>query len=221
WLASLLEYCPIQAVYGLYMVLDGKNWGDPASDIWVDRKTWPNGARLKYDFHDPAQDWYHGAKVSGRIHVTQPYFDAGGSEIDLISITKPVYSRQGTFIGVAGVDVALDEMRKIVRKLHIRDFGTDLAAETGTVNAVSAGPKHVPKELRESAYLISSTGSLIVSTEESQDMPPPHPKPPTREAPMPRWRNCSARAWTQASPPSGRFWPVAADGCDSRMGAAR
>jgi hypothetical protein len=77
WLASLLEYCPIQAVYGLYMVFDGKSWADPASDIWVDRKTWPNGARLKYDFHDPSQDWYHGAKVSGRMHVTQPYFDEG------------------------------------------------------------------------------------------------------------------------------------------------
>jgi serine phosphatase RsbU (regulator of sigma subunit)/anti-sigma regulatory factor (Ser/Thr protein kinase) len=183
WLASLLEYCPIQAVYGLYMVLDGKNWADPASDIWVDRKTWPNGARLKYDFHDPSRDWYHGAKVSGRIHVTQPYFDEGGSEIDMISITKPVYSRQGAFIGVAGVDVALDEMRKIVRKLHIRDFGTDLAAEAGTVNAVSTGPKHAPKELRESAYLISSTGALIVGPEESQDMPSPPSEAPNPGSP--------------------------------------
>jgi serine phosphatase RsbU (regulator of sigma subunit)/anti-sigma regulatory factor (Ser/Thr protein kinase) len=175
WLASLLEYCPIPAVYGLYMVLDDKDWRDPASDIWVDRKTWPNGARLKYDFHDPSQDWYHGAKASGSLHVTQPYFDEGGSEIDMISITKPVYSRKGTFIGVAGVDVALDEMRRIVRKMHIRDFGTILTGEGGMVTSVTEQPKQITKDLRESAYLITETGAIIVSPEESMDTHPAAP----------------------------------------------
>jgi len=171
WLATLLEKCPIPAVYGLYMVLDGKDWRDPTSDTWVDRKSWPHEARLKYDFHDPSQDWYRGAKVSGKLHVTQPYYDEGGSDIDMISITQPVYGSGGTFVGVAGVDVALDEMRKIVRKLHIRDFGTDLTNDSGKALPFTQKSKALPKNLRESAYLISQTGAIIVSPEESQDQP--------------------------------------------------
>jgi hypothetical protein len=127
WLSSLLKYSPMPAVYGLYMSREGKDWRDPDSNPWVDRKSWPLPARLKYDFHDAHHDWYRGAKEGKGIHVTLPYFDAGGSEIDMISITKPVYSREGNFIGVAGVDVALDELRKIVRKIHIRDYETDLS----------------------------------------------------------------------------------------------
>ena len=175
WLATLLEKCPIRAVYGLYMALDGKDWRDPSSDTWVDRKSWPNEARLRYDFHDPSQDWYRGPKESGKLHVTQPYFDAGGSDIDMISITQPVYGTSGTFIGVAGVDVALDEMRRIVRKMHIRDFGPDLTNSAGKVISIAQNPKGEPKNLRESAYLISQTGAIIVSPEESQDQPAPKP----------------------------------------------
>jgi serine phosphatase RsbU (regulator of sigma subunit)/anti-sigma regulatory factor (Ser/Thr protein kinase) len=183
WLASLLEKCPIHAVYGLYMVYDGKDWRDPASDIWVDRKSWPKGARLNYDFHDEDQDWYHGAKTSGRVHVTQPYFDEGGSNIDMVSITKPIYDPAGKFLGVAGADVALDEMRKIVRKMHIRNFGPDLNAEEGVVstkNQIANFLTGIPKEMKESAYLISQTGAIIVSPEATKDEPAPKPSDPQK-----------------------------------------
>ncbi len=168
WLASLLEYCPIPAVYGLYMVTDRKDWRDPESDIWVDRKTWPKAAHLKYDFHDASQDWYHGPKKSGRLHVTQPYFDEGGSDIDMISITNPVYDRQGSFIGVAGVDVALEEMRRIVRKMHIRDFGTSLTGDSGRIAQPSREPRLASNALRESAYLVTEKGAVIVSPEQTE-----------------------------------------------------
>lgn len=212
WMASLLEHCPIPAVYGLYMVLDKKDWRDPASDIWVDRKTWPKAARLKYDFHDPSQDWYRGAKESGRIHVTQPYFDEGGSEIDMISITKPVYSRQGIFIGVAGVDVALDEMRSIVRMMHIHDFETTLTGEGGKVISVSQQPKQASKELRESAYLITESGAIIVGPEESRDTHQASPgKPKGKEGEPPPANNLPGIRKILASP-SG--WLRLKDGSD-------
>ena len=182
WLASLLEHCPINAVYGLYMVLDARDWRDPASDIWVDRKSWPDAAHLKYDFHDPSQDWYHGAREAKGTHVTQPYFDEGGSDIDMISITQPVYRKDGSFIGVAGVDVALDEMRKIVRQMHIRDFGMNISGDAGKVTTLSTAPKNSPKNLRESAYLISSTGAIIVSPEEESKETQPPPIPSGRES---------------------------------------
>ena len=176
WLSSLLKHSPIPAVYGLYIDRDCRDWRDPESNPWVDRKSWPNAAHLKYDFHNENQDWYRGAKEAKGIHVTQPYFDAGGSDIDMVSITKPVYSSQGTFLGVAGVDVALDEMRKIVRKIHIRDYETDLALgqEEGKVTSPKTSISG-PKNLRETAYLVSQTGAVIVSPEESKDSPVPKP----------------------------------------------
>jgi len=175
WLSSLLKHSPMSAIYGLYMARESKDWRDPDSDIWVDRKSCPNLSRLKYDFHDENQDWYRGAKEAKDLHVTQPYFDAGGSDIDMISITKPVYSDQGTFLGVAGVDVALDEMRKIVRKIHIRNYESDLALgqDEGKVTSSTKSPTAGPQELRETAYLISQSGAIIVSPEASQDKPAP------------------------------------------------
>ena len=175
WLDSLLEYCPIRAVYGLYMVLDGKDWHDPDADIWVDRKSWPKLAHINYDFHDATQDWYNGAKIRKGTHVTQPYFDEGGSDIDMISITRPVYNRLGNFIGVAGVDVALDEMRKIVRKIHIRSIEADLTEESGSIGAERESLIKKNLGIHESAYLISKTGAMIVSPEASQDKPASKP----------------------------------------------
>ena len=160
WLASLLDQSPIPSVYGLYMARESMDWRDPASDIWVDRKSWPHAARLKYDFHDPAQDWYRGARETNGTHVTLPYFDEGGSEIEMISITSAVHDNQGRFIGVAGADVALTEMRKIVREMHIRNF---LKNRTGS-RGVDLQPTAdlTPESMKEAAYLISKTGVVII-----------------------------------------------------------
>ena len=185
WLASLLESCPIPAVYGLYMVYDAMDWRDPESDIWVDRKSWPHGARLQYDFHDPSQDWYHGARDKKGLHVTSPYFDEGGSDINMISITKPVYDKTGSFIGVAGVDLALDEMRKIVREMHIRDFGLDLLNDRGSVSAETTDLRQSSQSLKESSFLISSTGAFIVGPESKQPIAGGKPSSKDRKSPVP------------------------------------
>ena len=99
WLASLLNTCPIPAVYALYMRLDDSDWQKPGRG--VNRKNTPKPIQLRYDFHDPDQDWYRGAKEKKGIYVTLPYFDEGGSDIDMISITKAVHDPSGKFIGVA------------------------------------------------------------------------------------------------------------------------
>jgi serine phosphatase RsbU (regulator of sigma subunit) len=159
WLASLLEQCPIPAVYGLYIALEGKDWKDPASDIWVDRKSWPKGARLKYDFHDPKQDWYAGAKATKGLHVTQPYFDEGGSDIDMMSITLAMRDASGKFLGVSGVDVDLEAMSHVVREMHLRDFGN-----------VWFGSKKrkIAASLSERAYLISPSGAVVIGPEDGR-----------------------------------------------------
>ena len=171
WLASLLEHCPIQAVYGVYMILDDQDWKNTPTFRWVNRKSWPEAARLRYDFHDDSHSWYRGAKEKKGIFVTQPYFAEGGSDIEMISITQPVYDRKGAFIGVAGVDVALDEIRKIVERMHIREL------EAGPIEAESPSLllgrnlRIASRELHESAYLFTTDGTLIVGPDVHKEHP--------------------------------------------------
>ena len=86
---------------------------------WVDRRSWPNMAVVKYDYHEQKQDWYYGAKISRAFHVTDPYFDEGGSDINMVSLTVPVFV-EDYFVGVAGADLALDRVEKIVGKIRLQ-----------------------------------------------------------------------------------------------------
>lgn len=183
WLASLLHHSPGRAVYGLYMARDGIDWKDPLSDIWVDRKSWPRAARLQYDFHDGNQDWYLGAKEKGKgIHVTLPYFDAGGSDIDMISVTKAVHDASGRFIGVAGTDVAMKEMERSISQMRLRDVGADLFGMAEMIDADAFSGQTATDMNRQAAYLISETGAVIVGSAQNggRRFPKPGEKDPDK-----------------------------------------
>ena len=160
WLATLLKRSTGNGVYGIYMAREKFDWRDPSSYAWVDRKSWPHAARFQYDFHDPKQDWYQGAKVNKGIHVTLPYFDEGGSDIDMISITKAVHDSSGKFQGVAGADVSMAEMEKIVGEMHLRDFGTNIFFSRKHSPGIVTGDSGTGSP--QSAYLISKAGAVII-----------------------------------------------------------
>src|SRR4051812_8167679 len=112
YLAAMLDAQSRDDVYGLYIAFDQMNWRDPRSMPWVDRRSWPQAAALDYDFHDARQDWYAGAKRSGKLHITEPYFDDGGSNITMVSVTRPVNDANGGFFGVAGADISLEDIQR-------------------------------------------------------------------------------------------------------------
>ncbi len=156
FLARLLAAAPREEVYGCYVAFDAKNWRDPLAMRWIDRKSWPQPARLGYDFHEETQDWYNGPKSSRRLHVTEPFFDAGGSDVTMISVTCPIVAADGRYLGTSGADMSLDGIRALTRRLHLR-------AETAGMDG------------EDYAFLISRTGrfishpdsSLLVSRERS------------------------------------------------------
>ncbi len=119
YLVQLLQEAPPE-VYGVYLAFEKKHWAEPDSMPWVDRRSWPSAARLHYDFHDAKQEWYNGPKRTGRLYVTEPYYDEGGSDITMVSVTVPVHDEQGGLIGVAGADIALDRLGAMVKQLHLR-----------------------------------------------------------------------------------------------------
>lgn len=132
YLAAILNEIPPRDVYGVYIAFEDKRWTDPLSMPWVDRKSWPKGTVVTYDYHDPKQEWYSGPKRTGALYITEPYFDEGGSDITMVSITRPVRDRTGRFIGVAGADISLQD---IDTRLQSSDGDMFLVSKDGTVIA--------------------------------------------------------------------------------------
>jgi two-component system, sensor histidine kinase and response regulator len=148
-MAQLLAQVPENEVYGLAMAFEHKDWREGDSMPWVDRKSWPNRIRVGYDYHDPKHEWYHATKSSRTFHVTEPYFDEGGSEILMVTIAVPMFDSASNFIGVATADLALDRIREMVRSARLR-----AAVESGRGGT------------NEYAYLVTRAGRILVHPDE-------------------------------------------------------
>jgi hypothetical protein len=120
-MAQLLSQVPENEVYGLAMAFEHKDWREQDSMPWVDRKSWPNGNRVEYDYHDPKQEWYVGTKNSQKFYVSEPYFDEGGSNITMVTLSVPMFDADKKFIGVATADLSLAHIRKIVRSVRFQN----------------------------------------------------------------------------------------------------
>ena len=137
-LAHLLDSMPPEEAYGLYEAFEAKPFTDPNAMPWVDRKSMPNRVEGRYDYH--AVEWYKGAKREGKLFISEPYFDKGGSSINMVSIAVPFSNAKGDLMGVAGVDVSLDLVRLFASYLHLRNG--DLSNKDGDYSfLVSRGGK--------------------------------------------------------------------------------
>ncbi|MFM2223294.1 MAG: hypothetical protein RLZZ78_1551 [Armatimonadota bacterium] len=132
FIRDLMRQVPKNDVYGTYIYYDAKAPKDADSHFLIDRKSYPNLARVSYDWHDNDQKWWHGAIKSRKQFITEPYFDEGGSNILLVSMTSPVYSTSGSLIGVTGVDFALDS---------IGSFVTNVGRQGGKGQSARSCPK--------------------------------------------------------------------------------
>ena len=71
----------------------------------------PGGVELKF-LHPPAYplyrdwDWYSIPKRDGRPHWTEPYMDAGGGNVPMVTNSVP-FQRAGQFAGVVTADLSL------------------------------------------------------------------------------------------------------------------
>ncbi|WP_068637968.1 methyl-accepting chemotaxis protein [Thauera butanivorans] len=79
------------------------------------------------DYDQPgAGDYYQQPKQSGRAYLAEPYeYVAGGRNLLITSLVKPLQI-DGRFAGIAGVDVALDELAE--RLGRIKPFGVGSVA---------------------------------------------------------------------------------------------
>ena len=70
------------------------------------------------DAYDPRQrPWYRGTIGKKGINWLQPYIDVGGRGV-LLPATNPLFDNAGQFIGVAGVELTLEYIRKRLMPLY-------------------------------------------------------------------------------------------------------
>src|SRR5262249_15147819 len=144
YLATVLNQTPIGEAQSVYIAYEKKNWQDKDAMIRVDRQSWPNPSHVSYDYTDPKWEWYIGAKSTGEPYLSEPYFDVGRSNINLISVSKPVYDERGALTGVAGADIPLEQMRTIVAHIQLRSEPT--AGEYGFLLSRGGKLKFHPNE---------------------------------------------------------------------------
>jgi len=153
-LAHLLDSVPPEDAFGVYVAIDAKPASDPNSMIWVDRNSLPNAVKPTGAYRDRNLDWYREPKRTGKLYISPPYFDAGGSNTEIISVTKPFVDKNGVFQGVAGADLPMDGLRTIVNYIRFRQ------------DPASA----IDPAQREYAFMVDRSGHLMAYPNEALTM---------------------------------------------------
>lgn len=81
-------------------------------------------------------DWYRLARDRGEPLWSEPYFDKGGGNIDMVSFTVPVFRKRGgerTFIAVVTADISLEWLSKVMQKVQpVKGSYAFLVSKQGT-----------------------------------------------------------------------------------------
>ena len=150
-LRRIMDSFPANEVFGAYYTFENADFRDPMSMPWIDRNSYPAATINKNDFHtdQPSTLWYWGPKRSGKRTISEPYFDGGGSDVTMLSVNAPVFGPEGQFYGISGVDISLDDMQELIRKVDIAMAGETAGHES------------------DFAYLVSPAGKIIAHPDSS------------------------------------------------------
>lgn len=143
-LRGLLDKFPPGEIFGVYYTFEDVDYRDEKSMPWVDRNSYPERVINKnpYDEDIESTVWYWGPKKTRQLCYTEPYYDAGGSDVTMLSVNAPIIGADGTFYGISGIDITLDDVREMMRKVDL-----DLAGENNGEGDFS--------------YLLSAKGKVI------------------------------------------------------------
>ncbi len=89
-------------------------------------------------------EWYTGPQDTGGLYWTAPFFDEGAGNVWMITAAYPVV-RKDEFIGVATVDVQIDQLNQVVRDISVGDTGYALLLDQQG-NLLATGSTEVPVE---------------------------------------------------------------------------
>ncbi|MCK4834967.1 MAG: Cache 3/Cache 2 fusion domain-containing protein, partial [Gammaproteobacteria bacterium] len=70
------------------------------------------------------QPWYTRAKQAMAPIWSEPYFDEGGADVQMITYSTPIYLPDGkTFAGITTADIRLSQLDEIIREMKIGESG--------------------------------------------------------------------------------------------------
>lgn len=147
---TLASLTPEEAA-ALYLAAEGVPSDKPGALTWFRRGKQPNqilpGGQIRYDFHQesPVTHWYQKPKQTLKVFISEPYYDLDGSEERVISVTAPVVDLNGTFRGVVGIDIRIEALERVRRRLHLRSAEFD--------------ELHTP--IHETGFICSPHGKII------------------------------------------------------------
>ncbi|HTW68226.1 MAG TPA: response regulator [Bryobacteraceae bacterium] len=173
FLARLLDSLPPEEAYGVYLARDGVTTG-PDAMPWVDRDSMPKALQPAAGPRNRSKEWYAGAQRTGQMYISEPYFDTGGSNAEIVSVTVPFYSPSGKFGGVAGADLSLDLIRAIVTSLRFRP---DKMGNANSGNGTSDYRK------QDYSFLISRSGRIMAHPNDALSMSQNFPGADVRTVP--------------------------------------
>ena len=82
-----------------------------------------NNAPVFEPGYDPRQrPWYREALRAGDFTITKPYIYASVPKIGITGV-QPLYHPDGRFIGVLGLDIMLDDLKRMVEELQLQKGG--------------------------------------------------------------------------------------------------
>jgi len=97
-------------------------------------------ATPEYDYRN--QDWYKIPRDSGKPRWSEPYFDAGGGEIWMITYSAPFRSRPvGKVRGVVTADLSLGWLRELLSGLRVVEGGIAFVLTPGGLPIPYLDPK--------------------------------------------------------------------------------
>ncbi len=118
---------------------------------------------VDYDKPGPG-DYYVLAKSTGQEKVLEPYsYNVGGEDVLITSVAVPI-KRDGTVVGVAGIDMSLAHLQEITG--GIKPFRTGRATLLSTAGAVVGGgdPDQVGKPAESGMLALANSASLAGRT---------------------------------------------------------
>ena len=150
-LVQMLESLPPDSAYGAYVAFEATTANGPQSMTWVDRASLPHPRVPPLASRDRRLEWYAAPQRTGQLQISEPYFDTGGSNVQIVSVTQPIMDPTGKFLGVAGADISLDLIQAIVGYIRFRQ---DPAVE-------------LKPALREYAFLVSKSGRIMAHPDDT------------------------------------------------------
>lgn len=104
------------------------------------------------DYDPRKRDWYIAGKAQTQTFWTDPYFDDSVNQM-VISVCRPIKDKQGNFIGVMAIDVALSSINEQTNKLRIGEKGYPIIVDKNNIIISHKDAAKVGKPLETEALV--------------------------------------------------------------------